>query len=130
MPVVAIPSLSFQSLELGVDQLASIDACPSVIPKPLPFWCFAFDTALRSCHVVSVRLPTAASGVGHEPQPLPDVRRADTASSKYRRPRGVTLPLQVSTNSVEPAPSNSRRNLLSKNDCRSALADETEPMRP
>src|SRR5215471_10154435 len=56
--------------------------------------------------------------------------RPDTASWKYGRPAGVPFLLQVSENKVEPAPSNCRLNLLSKDDCRSALADESHPRRP
>jgi hypothetical protein len=58
------------------------------------------------------------------------MRSADTASWQYGRPRGVTLRLQVNENSVEPAPANCLFNLLAKDDCRAALADETEPIRP
>jgi hypothetical protein len=68
--------------------------------------------------------------VAHEPQSLPDVRRADAASWKYGRPAGVAFLLQVSANKVEPAPSNCRLNLLSKDCCRAALADESHPRRP
>jgi hypothetical protein len=68
--------------------------------------------------------------VGHEPQSLPDVRRADATSWKYGRCAGVALRFQVSENSVEPAPSNCRFNLFSKDDCRAALGDERKPRRP
>jgi hypothetical protein len=40
------------------------------------------------------------------------------------------LPFQVSENSVEPAPSNCRFNLLTKDCCRTALGDERKPRRP
>jgi hypothetical protein len=76
------------------------------------------------------RPPLGVHGVGHEPHSLSDMRRADTASWQYGRPHGVTFRFQVSENSVEPAPSDRRFNLLSKDRCRAALADETEPMRP
>jgi len=58
------------------------------------------------------------------------MRSADAASWKYGRPAGVALAFQVSENSVDPAPSNSRLNLLSKDDCRAALGDERKPRRP
>jgi hypothetical protein len=77
-------------------------------------------------------VPPASSrvGVGHPPQSLSDVRRADAASWQYGRPAGVALAFQVSENKIEPAPSNRRLNLLSKNDCRAPLADERKPRRP
>jgi hypothetical protein len=68
--------------------------------------------------------------VGHEVQPLPDMRRADTARSKYSLPNGVVLPFQVSLNKVEPAVSNRVISLFSKDRCRIALADESCPSRP
>jgi hypothetical protein len=68
--------------------------------------------------------------VGHEVQPLPDVRRPDAARSKYRLPNGVVLPFQVSLNKVEPAVSNRVISLFSKERCRLALADESRPIRP
>src|SRR5215469_2327115 len=75
-------------------------------------------------------LSSCVCGVGHEVQPLPDVRRANAARSKYRLPNGVVRPFQVSLNKVEPAVSNRIINLLSKERCRSALADESRPIRP
>jgi hypothetical protein len=68
--------------------------------------------------------------VGHEPQSLPDVRGTDAVCSKYRRPAGVTFSFQVSLNKVEPTVTDGCRNLLTNNDWRAALADETEPLRP
>jgi hypothetical protein len=58
------------------------------------------------------------------------VRRSDTASWQYGRPNGETFRFQVMRHGVEPVIPNCSRNLLSKNDCRAALADETEPTRP
>jgi hypothetical protein len=69
-------------------------------------------------------------GVGTEVQPLPDVRRTDAARSKYDRPNGVRRRFQVNVNNVEPAVSNRCCNLLSKDNCRAALADEACPMWP
>jgi hypothetical protein len=71
-----------------------------------------------------------AFGVGHEPASLSDMRSADAASWQYGRPAGVAFCFQVSENNVEPALSNCRVNLLSKDDCRAALRDETSPDRP
>jgi hypothetical protein len=58
------------------------------------------------------------------------VRRADARSAQIRCPEGVTASFQVSANSVEPREAKAARNLLSKDRCRSALADEPEPCRP
>jgi hypothetical protein len=69
-------------------------------------------------------------GVGHEVKPLPDVRGADATCAKYRLPNGVIRCFQVSLNKVEPAVSNRGTNLLSKDDWRAALADESFPLRP
>jgi len=68
-----------------------------------------------------------ASGVGHEVQSLPDVRRPEARSAQIRRPDGVTRSFQVSRNNVEPSKSVLRRNLLAKNCVRAALAYEPEP---
>jgi hypothetical protein len=69
-------------------------------------------------------------GLGTEVQPLPDVRSADAARSKYDLPNGVLFLFQVSLNKVEPAVSNRRCNLLAKDSSRAALADEPCPFRP
>jgi hypothetical protein len=68
--------------------------------------------------------------VGHEEQPLSDVRSANARRWKIRRPDGVTLRLQISRNMVEPREPSRARNLLSKDDWRAALADEPKPRRP
>jgi hypothetical protein len=54
------------------------------------------------------------------------VGAADAVCAKYDRPSGVAFLLQVCEYNVEPAPSNRRRNLLSKDDWRTALLDEAE----
>ena len=74
--------------------------------------------------------PFVAFGVGHEVEPLPDVRGAHPRSAQISRPDGVAFPLQVSRNKVEPLHSVRARNLLSKDDWRAALADEPEPLGP
>jgi hypothetical protein len=76
------------------------------------------------------RPPFGVFGVGHEPEPLPDVERADARSAQIRRPDGVVLAFQVSRNTVEPSKSIRARNLFAKDDCRAALANEPEPRRP
>jgi hypothetical protein len=74
--------------------------------------------------------PLGVVGVGHEVDPLPDVRSADARRAQIRRPNGVTRSFQISRNSVEPREAICARNLLSKDDWRAALADEPEPFRP
>lgn len=69
-------------------------------------------------------------GVGHKPQPVPSVRRPDTASRQYCRPDGVADSFHVRIHSIEPVRASRTRNLLAKDDCRAALADETEPGGP
>ena len=54
----------------------------------------------------------------------PSCRRADTRSRQIGGPDGISQTLQVSANSGEPFTSILRRNLLSKDRCRSALGDE------
>jgi hypothetical protein len=94
------------------------------------FPCFAAAAALRSSHEESVRFPALASGVGHEVEPVSDVRSADARSRERDRPEGVAQVFQVILNKVEPRPAVLARNLLSKEDCRVALADEVVPGRP
>jgi hypothetical protein len=75
-------------------------------------------------------LSSVSLGVGHEPQSLSDVRRADAASRDTDRPAGVTFSRQVSLNKVEPSVVNRCFNLFTKDNVRSALADKVEPGRP
>jgi hypothetical protein len=46
--------------------------------------------------------PKLLVGDGHEVEPLAQVRSADPRCTGIKRPDGVTLSFQVSTNSVEP----------------------------
>jgi hypothetical protein len=73
---------------------------------------------------------SAAVGVGHEVESLPDVRRPDARSAQIRSPKGVTRSFQVSAYSVEPLEAVMATNLLAKNDWRAAFLDELEPVRP
>jgi hypothetical protein len=73
------------------------------------------------------RTPLSASeavGLGHEKNPLSDVRRADARSRKTGIPVGVADSFQVSLNKVTPAMPNRRFNLLTKDDRRATLRDE------
>jgi hypothetical protein len=65
-----------------------------------------------------------------EVEALTDVRRTDARSAQISSPEGVARVFQVSTYSVEPREAVRARNLLSNDDWRAALADETEPLRP
>jgi hypothetical protein len=69
-------------------------------------------------------LQSLAAGVGHPVQPLPPVRRSDARSAQIGSPAGISQVFQVSANSGEPFTSIRARNLLSKDDCRTALGDE------
>lgn len=82
------------------------------------------------CSGVFAPVVSETAGVGHEPEPLPDVRGADARSAQIGSPDGVTLAFQVSVNKVEPTEAVLARNLLSKDRCRSALADEMEERGP
>jgi hypothetical protein len=56
--------------------------------------------------------------------------RADAVCAQYVRPAGVAFSFQVSEYSIEPAVPNRCFNLLSKDNCRAALADEPEHFGP
>jgi len=75
-------------------------------------------------------LKSLCVGVGHPEEPLPDVRRPDARSAQIGGPDGISQRLQVSVYSGEPLASKAARNLLSKDDCRLALADEFVPRGP
>ena len=79
-------------------------------------------------------LPSVARGV-FQPlpgpvEPLTDVGSAEARSAGIDRPEGVARCFHVSLYKVEPAEAVLARNLLSKDDCRTALAYEMEPERP
>jgi hypothetical protein len=57
-----------------------------------------------------------ADGVGHEVEPLSDVRRPDARSAQIRSRDGVARSFQVSANNVEPREASPARNLFSKDD--------------
>lgn len=67
-----------------------------------------------------------AVGFPEEVEPGSDVRSAEARSRETGRPEGVVDSFHVSLNKVEPAKADRRFNLLTKEDCRAALADETE----
>ena len=93
---LALPSR--QSRLLGVAQQA-------VFQSPAPFPVCGFMPLL-----------SVLVGVGHEPQPLPDVRRPDARSAQISRPDGVTRTFQVIRNKVKPLKGSLACNFLSKDD--------------
>jgi len=114
-----------------------------------PLWFglpFSLSVAFGVCHPASIFIfrllqvsPASlyssvagepAIGVGHPEQPLPDVRRADARSAQIGGPDLIAHRFQVSAYSGEPSTSIRARNLLSKQNWRSALADESEPLWP
>jgi len=58
------------------------------------------------------------------------MRRTDARSAQIDRPAGVARSFQVSLYEVEPSKAVLARNLLAKDDARSALLDEVVPVRP
>jgi hypothetical protein len=57
-----------------------------------------------------------AMGVGHPPEPLPDVRGADARSAQIGGPDCISQVFQVNTNSAEPRPAKRACNLLASDD--------------
>ena len=112
--------LSFQSLVVVVVvHPAMREASTSVVPK----WCLLSGLCRVAVAFAAFALsPTV--GVGHPPQSLSDVRRADARSAEIGCCAGVTRSFQVSLYKVEPREAVSARNLLAKDNWRAALADE------
>lgn len=71
-----------------------------------------------------------AVGVGHPKKTLAGMRRADARSAQICRCNGIAQCFQVSRYSGEPSEARFARNLLAKDDCRSALFDEPVPVGP
>ena len=112
----------------GVGQEASdTAACASVSPKPLFPYFAAYRARRASKTPLFVAPNSCALGVGHEVQPVSDVRSADARSRKRDRPEGVTQGFQVILNKVDPRPAVSACNLLTKDSLRAVLADEVVP---
>jgi hypothetical protein len=78
--------------------------------------------------------PSVALGLfqpfSDDPEPLADVRGADARSAEIDRPTGVARCFHVCLYKVEPSEAVLACNLLTKDDCRSALCDEMVPVRP
>ena len=118
-------SPDFQSRAAAVGQLASTAAIDKSCGEPLRS--ISRNDPSRERTFFS---PSALRAVGHPIQPVSDVRSTDARSRKRDRPEGVVQAFQVILNKVEPRFCVLARNLLSKDDCRAALADEVEPARP
>jgi hypothetical protein len=74
--------------------------------------------------IPGVSFQSRAEQVRHPVQPLPPVRRSDARSAQIGSPDGISQVFHVKANSGEPFTSIRARNLLSKDDCRTALGDE------
>jgi hypothetical protein len=74
--------------------------------------------------------PSVARGVGQPVEALSDLVRARATSRERDRPEGVTQRFQVILYKVDPRVCVAARNLLSKDSCRAALADEVMEGRP
>ena len=68
------------------------------------------------------------TGVGHEEQPLAEVRSADPRSAKIEGPEGIALRFHVRAYNGEPSEAILARNLLAKDrySFRFAMLDEVE----
>jgi len=73
---------------------------------------------------------SAYFGVGHEPEPLSDMRSPDARSRDTDWREGVTFSFQVILNKVEPPVGNRCFNLFTKDNWRSLRPYKMEPMRP
>jgi hypothetical protein len=112
--------LSFQSLVVVVTQpvnAASVFSPPLRVPS-------SFLTPFMSL-VVGVSQPFS-----DKPEALANVRCADARSAQISRPEGVARCFHVRLYSVEPSEAVLARNLLSKDDWRTALADEPVELGP
>jgi hypothetical protein len=80
--------------------------------------------------LLALLFQSRAEAVGHEVEPLTDVRSADARRAQIERCAGVVRCFQVIVNQVPPSQGIAARNLLSKDDARAALLDEVVPGRP
>jgi hypothetical protein len=71
-----------------------------------------------------------ASGLGHEVQPLSDVRCPNARSAGIKNPEGVARSFHVKSYMVDPSEAVLARYLLAKANVRSADFDEPEPSGP
>jgi len=72
---------------------------------------------------------SALVAVGHDPHPIPFVRRADRPSTHHARPAGVTFLFQVREYPVAASASQSR-NILSQHPLRSNFSNDPPHLKP
>jgi hypothetical protein len=77
-------------------------------------WPFLLSSFAIPCCVLLFFDPSQVLGVGHPPQPLSDVRRADARSAQIGSRCGISHAFQVSEYSGEPVASSLACNLLAK----------------
>jgi hypothetical protein len=119
---------SFQSRVVGVGHAAR--AC-AVTAKFVPLFGLANHRSEYACASdVRLAFTSLVNGVGHPVEPLSNVRGADARSADIDRCAGVIRSFQVSLYKVEPLKAVAACNLLTKDDWRAALRDETEQVRP
>jgi hypothetical protein len=119
-----VPALAFQSSAKGVGQPVR----HATAAKSGPWLRIASSNPPSN-----VRTPFSASaavGVGHPVEPVSDVRSTDARRRERDRPDPVSQAFQVILYKVDPSICVFARNLLSKDDCRAALADEPVEVRP
>ncbi len=78
----------------------------------------------------TVSFQSRVVGVTHPVKPLSDVRRGDARRAQIGGPDSIASVFQVNAYSGEPLTPILARNLLSKHDCRSPVADESEEHGP
>ena len=118
---------AWSSRVAGVGHIANFAACsrlavcfrPSVV-RPVAS---IFSTDME-------RPPFGVQGLGHEPQSLSPMGRADAVCAQYARPNRVVSRFQVQRHSIEPSEPSRAANLLAKDCDRMALADEIVPCGP
>lgn len=116
------------SVAVQVGQPAKVATCGKLTVAFVPSG--RFPVALASFAICEpVEFPTVGVGqpLSGEPEPLPDVRRAEARRAGIDRPAGVIRSFQVSLYKVEPSEAVLARNLLAKDDWRAALSNEVEP---
>jgi hypothetical protein len=115
----------FAGFATGVGHPANTAASTSVVPA----WCL-LSGLCRVAVALAVFFASPTTGVGHPEQSLSDVRRADARSAQIGCPDFIAQCFQVNTYSGEPFTSIAARNLLSNDDCRPALGDESQEVGP
>ena len=72
------------------------------------------ELRFRCKNASGVPLAGCETGVGHEEEPLPDVRSTNARCAEIHRPEGVTLCFHITLNNVEPSEAVIACNLLTK----------------